>query len=42
MLPDLKVSLDSQAEMEHPAVPVVKEREVTLASRDPQDPARQH
>ncbi len=36
----LQVNLDSQAEMAHPAVPVVKEREVTLVSRDPQESAR--
>lgn len=36
---DLKVSLDSQAETEDPAVPVVKERKVTPDSRDPQEQA---
>lgn len=39
MLPDLKVSLDSRVETEDPAVLVLKEREVTLVSRDPQEPA---
>ncbi len=35
----LQVNLDSQAEMVHPGDPVLKEREVTLAFRDPQEPS---
>lgn len=42
VLLDLKVNLDSQAEMVHPAVPVLKVRGVTLESRDPQEAARHH
>lgn len=38
-VPDLKVNLDSQAETAAPAALVVKEREATPASRDPQEPA---
>lgn len=37
VLADLKVNLDSQAEMVHPEVLVLKVTEVTLASRDPQE-----
>lgn len=34
-----QVILDSLAEMEHPAFLVVKEREVILVIKDPQEPA---
>lgn len=37
VLPDLKVNLDSLAETVHLVVPVLKEREVTRESRDPQE-----
>lgn len=42
VLVDLKVNLDSQAETDHLAALVVKEREATLASQDPQGVLHHH
>lgn len=41
VLQDLKVNPDSQVEMARPAAPVLRERGVTLAPRDLQDPPSQ-